>query len=252
MQALTVQANAALDAGDTEQAGHLLDEALPLAPHSPDLAALRRRVENRLGGDQADPVATAPAAVVAADAAATPPPAAVVADDVGNAGDAGDAGIATAPGGADLAPAPAASDRLAELVARADAAALRGDILMPPGASAYDLYRSALALNGNYEPARRGLARLATQVEQRFDAALAAGRLGQADDMLAMRAELRPGDAGQPALNAKLGAAWLLQGARALAAGDRSGAKHALERARQLMPGDPRTEDLAQRLAAGG
>src|SRR6185312_4917161 len=112
-QALTVQANAAMDDGDRAQAAKLLGQANALAPKSADLAA-----------------------------------------------------------------------------ARAQQATASGNIMMPPGDSAYDLYRSALAIDGNDVLARQGLQALPGRVEQLFKQALAAGQLKQAGDMLANLGEL--------------------------------------------------------------
>ncbi|GAA0889728.1 hypothetical protein [Rhodanobacter soli] len=213
-QALTVQANAALDDGDTMQAAKLLDRAAELAPKSADLAATRARL------DKAPPAAAAPAAAEEA-----PAPAVV---------------------------SPQQSAAVARLVQRAQAATNNGDIMMPPGDSAYDLYRSALAIDGNNEAALHGLQALPGQVEQQFNQALAAGNLGKAGDMLANLAELAPGDAAQGALGNRLAGAWLDQAEQQLARGDRIGASQSLQRARKLSPSNPRVLDLGVRLQGGG
>ena len=213
-QALTVQANAALDDGDTMQAAKLLDRAAELAPKSADLAATRARL------DKAPPAAAAPAAAEEA-----PAPAVV---------------------------SPQQSAAVARLVQRAQAATSNGDIMMPPGDSAYDLYRSALAIDGNNEAALHGLQALPGQVEQQFNQALAAGNLGKAGDMLANLAELAPGDAVQGALGNRLASAWLDQAEQQLARGDRIGASQSLQRARKLSPSNPRVLDLGVRLQGGG
>ncbi|MEY2261475.1 hypothetical protein AB7872_13795 [Rhodanobacter denitrificans] len=114
---------------------------------------------------------------------------------------------------------------------RAQVATKNGDIMMPPGDSAYDLYRSALAIDGNSATALQGLQALPRQVEQQFDLALAAGNLGKAGDMLANLAELAPGDAAQGARGNRLAGAWLDQAEQQLARGDRIGAGQSLERA---------------------
>ena len=216
-QALTVQANAALDDGDTTQAAKLLDQAAELAPKSADLAAARARLER----------------------ASAPP---------------------TAPAAADNVPMPVAppsvtpqqSAAVARLVQRAQAATNNGNIMMPPGDSAYDLYRSALAIDGNSAAALHGLQALPGQVESQFDQALAAGNLGKAGDMLANLAELAPGDAAQGMLGNRLAGAWLDQAEQQLARGDRIGASQSLERARKLAPSNPRVLDLGARLQSGG
>ncbi len=214
-QALTVQANAATDAGDTAQATQLLGQAALLAPHSTDLAAARAHLANN---------ARTPAS------ASNP-----VADDAAEA--------------APMALTPQQSATIARLVQRAHAATQRGDIMMPPGDSAYDLYRSALAIDGNDAAALQGLHALPDDVEHQFQRALAAGNLHQAGDMLANYAELAPGDARHAGLVARLTSAWLDQAEQQLARGDRAGAAQALDRARKLAPNDPRLANLGARLA---
>jgi tetratricopeptide (TPR) repeat protein len=212
-QALTVQANAAIDAGDTAQAGRLLDQAAVLAPRSADLAAARAR----LGSSSQQPAAAAHSD-----------------DDV-----------------APEAPAtlsPQQSAAVARLVQRAQTATGNGDIMMPPGDSAYDLYRSALAIDGNNPAALRGLQALPGQVERQFNQALGDGKLAQAGDMLANLAELSPGDAAQGALGNRLASAWLDQAEQQLTNGDRAAAMQSLDRARKLSPDNPRVQDLGERL----
>lgn len=215
-QALTVQANAALDDGDTQQAAKLLDRAAELAPKSADLAAARARLDKASVAAPAAPAAAEP----------EPPAPAVV--------------------------SPQQSAEVARLVQRAQVATDNGDIMMPPGGSAYDLYRSALAIDGNNEAALHGLQALPSQVIRQFNQALAAGNLGKAGDMLANLAELAPGDAVQGALGNRLASAWLDQAEQQLARGDRIGASQSLERARKLSPSNPRVLDLGARLQGGG
>ncbi len=212
-QAMTVQANAAIDAGDTAQATRLLDQAAILAPKSADLAAARARLAS---------AASQPATARAADDSEAPP--------------------------APAALSPQQSAAVARLVQRAQVATKNGDIMMPPGDSAYDLYRSALAIDGNNDAALHGLQALPGQVEQQFNQALAAGKLKQADDMLANLAELAPGDAAQSALSDRLASAWLDQAEQQLARGDRVDAGQSLDHARKLAPNHPRVLDLTARL----
>ena len=216
-EALTVQASAAIDAGDTAQAGQLLDQAAALAPKSADLAAARARLTSAV---QAPAVATA-----------TP-------SDDGT----------VAPAAASLSPEQAAA--VATLVQRAQIATSNGNIMMPPGDSAYDLYRSALAIDGNNAAAQQGLQALPGQVEQQFNQDVASGKLGPANDMLANLADLAPGDASQVALSNRLASAWLDQAEQQLSSGDRVGASQSLERARKLAPTHPRVLDLSARLQA--
>lgn len=217
-QALTVQANAATDAGDSAQAGRLLDQAALLTPRSIDLAAAREHLAN-------------------SDHRAAPAP------DGDNTG--ADATAQAAP----LMLTPQQSATIARLVQGARAATKRGDIMMPPGNSAYDLYRSALAIDGNNAAARNGLQGLPDAVAQQFQRALAAGDLRQASGMLANYAELAPGDAAHAGMAARLSSAWLDQAEQELARGDQAGAAQALDRARKLTPDDSRLAHLSARLA---
>jgi tetratricopeptide (TPR) repeat protein len=210
-QALTVQANAATDAGDAAQATHLLEQAALLAPRSADLAAARAHLAN----------ASTPTAAVSDDAAA------------------------------DAAPglSPADSAKVARLLQRAQDATARGDITMPPGDSAFDLYRNALAIDGNNAAALQGMRTLPDEVARQFQRALRSGDLRRANAALANYAELSPGDARRTGMAARLTDAWLDQAEQQLAQGDRAGAAQSLDRARKLAPSDPRLANLSARLA---
>jgi tetratricopeptide (TPR) repeat protein len=225
VQALTVQANALIDSGDMDQARALLDQADALAPKSADLAAARARL--RQDGKQA----AAPPATAAGSA--NSPVAASPAQD------------------ADTLPAmlsPEQRARVAELVRQAGAAAQRGDIMLPPGASAYDLYRGALAIDGNNTAARDGLQNLPATVVQLFNRALDDGRLATAGDMLGNLADLAPGDPNQGQLRNRLATAWLDRAEQQLDTGDRPGAAQSLDRVRKLAPQHPRLPELTARL----
>jgi tetratricopeptide (TPR) repeat protein len=218
-QALTVQANAAMDDGDRAQAAKLLGQANALAPKSADLAAARARLQSK-------PPASKPPADEPAETVHAADEAPVVA----------------------AALSPQQSAAVAQLVQRAQQATASGNIMMPPGDSAYDLYRSALAIDGNDVLARQGLQALPGRVEQLFKQALAAGQLKQAGDMLANLGELAPGDPAQLGLSNQLASAWVDRAQQQLDCGDRIGAGQSLARARKLAPNHPRVTELAARL----
>ena len=211
-QALTVQASAQMDAGDLTQAASLLDQAAALAPRSADLAAARARLRSL----------------------SQPPPA--------------QSASTSLPMTAVSTLTPQQSAAVAQLVQRAHAAVERGDIMLPPGDCAYDLYRNALAIDGNNAAALRGLQSLPGQVQQLFNQALAQRQLVQADAMLSNLAQLSPGDPGQSALTDRLATAWLDQADRQLGRGDRIDAAQSLAHARKLEPNHPRVLELAARL----
>lgn len=217
-QALVVQANAALDSGDNAQASRLLDQAGELAPKSAELAAARAHLSD---------------VTRHAEGAAAPSGELPEAD-------------------AQAALSPQQSAELARMVRQAEAAARRGDVMLPPGESAYDLYRRALAIDGNNEAARHGLQELPALVVQQFNQALANGDLKRAGDRLSDLGDLAPGEAGQAELRQRLASAWMDQAEERLAGGDRPGAAQALDHARKLAPGNPRVSSIAARLQSGG
>lgn len=227
VQALTVQANAAMDAGDYAQAATLLKRAAPLAPKSAELA----EAQARLQGHQQTPAA---------------PPAAV-------RGAQGLASVSTDNGDGTVQPplSPEQSAKLAGLLQRAQAAIARGDLMMPPGNCAYDLYRNALAIDGNNVAARQGLQSLPQVARQRFEQDLARGNLADADAMLDNLRDLAPGDAGQSGLRQRLASAWLDQAQQQLGQGNRAGAGNALDHARRLAPTDPRVQQITTQLQTG-
>jgi tetratricopeptide (TPR) repeat protein len=204
-QALVVQANAALDSDDTDQAKFLLDQAAALAPSSSDLASARARL-----------------AAAAESAPATVP------------------AILT----------PQQSAQVADLVRRAMGAAQRGQIMLPPGESAYDLYRSALAIDGNNAAARQGLQDLPGLVSRQLRQAMADGQLARADELLGELGDLVPGDAGELGMRQRLATAWMDQAERQLDGGDRAAAAQSLQHARRLAPEQTRVQRLAARLQA--
>jgi tetratricopeptide (TPR) repeat protein len=218
-QALILQANAALDSGDQAQARKLVGQAAELAPHSADLAAARARL-----GDGHKASSTLPVA--------------------------GDAGDDTGPMQHPVL-TPQQNAELARMIQRADAAAQQGKLMLPPGDSAYDLYRGALAVDGNNELARHGLEALPSLAMNQFNQALANGNLSVAADRLADLSDLSPGGAGQAELRQRLASAWLDQAEQQLQHGDRAGASQSLDSARKLAPGNPRLGTLTARLQAG-
>ncbi|HKT30834.1 hypothetical protein [Dyella sp.] len=225
-QALVVQANAAIDAGDADHARQLLDQADALAPGSADLIAARAR----LGQPPVPPVV---------------PPS-------GNKATA--SAQQAAPSQDDNAPLPVAQltgqqeIQVADMVSRAKQAAARGDIMTPPGNCAYDLYRGALAIDGNNQQALAGLQALPGEVQQQFNNALRSGSLKKANSLLDALSNLEPGDAAIAISRQRLANAWFDQAEQQLESGDRDNATGSLEQGRQLQPDDPRIREITARM----
>lgn len=207
-EALIVQANAALDSGHPGQARALLNHAATLAPKSADLAAARSRLAAGAGPQ------------VAA------------------------AGSTASPSGT----TPAQSARVARLVLRAQAAARKGEIMLPPGNSAYDLYRAALGIDGNNARAQAGLRALPGITRQEFQQALAGGNLEHAHDMLSTLEQLDPGDPLTTTMRHRLGSAWLDRADHDARLGRTAAARTALHEAQQLVPQDPRISEVDARI----
>lgn len=208
-EALIVQANAAIDAGQPRDAKALLDEAAQWAPKSADLVAARSRLTSRPATASAPP-----------SSAAAPLPAVT----------------------------PVQSAKVARLVARAQAAARKGDIMLPPGDCAYDLYRAALGIDGDNAQAQAGLRALPQVTREQFTQALANDNLSHAHDMLATLEQLDPGDPAADAMRHRLGSAWLDRAEHDARLGRSAAAQTALQEARQLVPEDPRISQLGARI----
>jgi tetratricopeptide (TPR) repeat protein len=224
-QALIVQANAAIDSEDDDQANRLLDQAAKLAPKSAELAAARARIAGSGKASAASPAAT-------------------------GGGKLPVAGDDSAPQ-ASMDVSPEQKARVQQLVRRAQQAAARGDIMDPPGDSAYDLYRNALAIDGNDPTARAGLQALPAQVEKLMQQAVANGNVSRAENLYATLSDLAPGDASQGDLRHKLGSAYIDNALQRASQGDRQGAFQALDRARRYAPDDPRLQATYERIATG-
>ncbi len=138
---------------------------------------------------------------------------------------------------------PAESARIARLLARAQTAARKGDIMLPPGDSAYDLYRAALGIDGNDVEAQAGLRALPQVTRAQFRQALQDGNLEHANDMLATLEQLDPGDPAAASMRHRLGSAWLDRADHDAMLGRMAAARTAIQQARQLVPQDPRISE---------
>lgn len=138
------------------------------------------------------------------------------------------------------------------LVQAAQLAARNGALVLPPGSSAYDQYRAALAIDGDNAAAQAGLKALPQRAAQLFDQALTEGQLDRAADFLSTFDTLAPGDAAAAPMKHRLAQGWLDQATRYADQGRLQDARIALDHARRLEPGDPRVGALAQRLAGPG
>lgn len=212
-QALIVRANAAIDSGQPDDAKPLLDAAGKLAPKSADLAAARSRLHASAQTSRTDAGQSLPS------------PAALL--------------------------APAQSAKVARLVRQANNAAHRGELMLPPGDSAYDLYRAALAIDGDNAQAQTGLQALPRIARDLFGQAMHSGRLQHAGDLLATLVQLSPGDPALSPMQHDLGSAWIDRARQLGDQGRYDDARRALDEARRLAPGDPRIDETDARIGYG-
>jgi len=147
-----------------------------------------------------------------------------------------------------LTPADAAN--VQKLVAEAQQAAAAGNLIIPPGDSAYDKYRDALAIDGNNKDAQDGIAKLPARAKELFDKALADGTPQRARALLDTVRQIDPSDASIASMSEKLAGVFLDQAESRVREGRRDDAVRALDAARQLSPVNPRLGPLDARIRA--
>ncbi len=142
--------------------------------------------------------------------------------------------------------------RIDALIAEAEASIAAGRLLQPPGESAYDRLRAALALSPSDTRARRLMEELPAQARQRFDAALAASRPDAAWRYLEGLQVVAPGSAELPAMRQRLAGAYLGLANERLGRGELETARQALERAAELDPRSVEVPALRARIDQAG
>lgn len=143
-------------------------------------------------------------------------------------------------------------DELAGLLDDARAAMRAGDLVDPPGASAWDLLRRAAALAPDNPGVRAVQAEYGRRARACFEDELAGNRLGAAQACLdAMAVQLRGGD-DLAAERRRLADRWLAFGEERLGASEYALARRALRAATEIDPANPRLEAFAERLRQAG
>ena len=142
----------------------------------------------------------------------------------------------------------ARAHKVRRLLADADAAQARGDLLAPPGDSAFDKLRAARALAPNDPAVRRASARLLPAARECFERELRANNLGRARACLDARVVLEGTTADVARARQRLAQRWLAIGDERLGAGELQGAATALASARALDPSAPGLDEFASRL----
>jgi hypothetical protein len=141
-------------------------------------------------------------------------------------------------------------EHVRQLVADAGRAAEAGKLIVPPGDSAYDKYRAALAIDRDSKDAQDGIARLPERAKTLFDQALAEGAPQRARMLLDTIRQIAPADASIAPMSEKLAGAFIDQAEARVREGRRSDAARALDAARQLSPANARLAPLEARIRA--
>lgn len=139
-------------------------------------------------------------------------------------------------------------DRVERLLQDARRAEANGDLVEPPGDSAYDKLRAALALAPDDPRVQAAQTRLAPAAVQCFDRELAANRLGRAHGCLDALVVLDPDNLRLPGWRARLAERWLGVADERMGAGELDAARRAIDAARELDPGHPGLPAASARL----
>ncbi len=140
--------------------------------------------------------------------------------------------------------------RVRQLLAEAGAAEARGDLVEPPGDSAFDKLRAARAVAPDDPAVRRASARLLPEARRCFERGLRDNDLGRARACLDARAIVDSDDAALAGARRRLAGRWLAVGDERLGAGDLRGASAALASARALDPATPGLAEFERRTRA--
>ena len=138
--------------------------------------------------------------------------------------------------------------RVRRLLAEAAAAEARGDLLTPPGDSAFDKLRAARAIAPADPGVRRASARLLPAAQACFERELRGNNLARARACLDARIVMEGNNAALAKARRRLATRWLAVGDERLGAGDVDGAMSALASARAVDGATPGLEAFSQRV----
>ena len=131
-------------------------------------------------------------------------------------------------------PTPDQQAALDKLIAEGEIALGSEQFLEPPGDSAYDKFRSALAINPRSEKARSGMQAIAQALRLRMNQSLVAGRATRADSDLAALEMVDPRYTDGPELKRRIAKAYADNGLRSLERNAVEEARADLEAAERL------------------
>lgn len=138
--------------------------------------------------------------------------------------------------------------RLQQLLAEAEDAEARGNLLLPPGESAFDKVRAARAIAPDDRRVKAATARLVPAARRGFDNAMRENRLVTANACLDAGRVLEPGASWLSVGRGRLAQRWIAVGNERVGAGELANARRALEAATALDPDVAGASELAARL----
>ncbi len=145
--------------------------------------------------------------------------------------------------------------RIDDLLAAADHAIVRNQLLDPPGASAFDKLRAASAIAPADPRVIAATHRFGATAAACFQREMTANRLARAEGCLEALIAIEPTHAGLPTLQHALAARWLDIADERIGAGELDTAQNAIASAQRWTPNDPAIPALKTRLQqarAGG
>jgi hypothetical protein len=146
--------------------------------------------------------------------------------------------------------APADQGRIDALLDEADKALAAGNLIVPPGDSAYDKYRAVLRIDGNNAKAFAGLGRIPARAKELFEQALKSNTPNRARGYLDAISDIDPGDTSVAPMRERLANLFLDQAEAKVTQGLRADAERALASARELSPNNARLAAVEQKIQA--
>jgi len=140
--------------------------------------------------------------------------------------------------------------RVQALLDEADKAMAAGNLILPPGDSAWDKYRAVTRIDGNNAKAFAGLNRIPARAKELFEQALKDNTPFKARAYIDAVTQADPGDAAAPSMKERLANALLDQAEARLGQNQPAEAGRALKAARELAPSNPRLAPLEAKLQA--
>ncbi len=138
-----------------------------------------------------------------------------------------------------LGPSPQAVADIERLVREGELAISAGQLMEPPGDSAYDKFRGALAIDPRSVIAKAGMEALATAFRQRINESLTGNRIPRADGEVRALQTVSPRDPSLPALRGRVIAAYIERGLAAADNQDYAAARKELAAAESLDAKNP-------------